>query len=196
MKPENLERAHGDSSTIHALILSLHSDGAARFRAAKELNLIARDNPDLLYPRFEIFADLLDSRSSVLLWNGLLTLGYLARVDHLHRLDGIMDKYISHLWDSKLVTAANVVVGAGQILRFRPDLREIILPQLLRVDEIPLPTDECHQVIRGHVLSALTGCLDSVKDDNRIVEFALRCSQSNRLSTKKKAEELVRKLQW
>ncbi|PPD57257.1 hypothetical protein JP09_010220 [Dehalogenimonas etheniformans] len=190
-----LEQADSDPSIIPELISIMNSKGTDRFRAAKELSLIARDAPELLYPEFNIFADLLDNQSSVLLWNGLRILGYVARVDTQHRLDGVIDKYLSHLWDKKLVTAANVVLGAGQILKYRPELANKILNQILQVDEIPLPTDECHQVIRGHVLSAFIDGFESLGNDARIFEFAQRCSQSGRPSTMKKSEELIRKMQ-
>jgi hypothetical protein len=182
----------GDQATT--LLSTLNIKGVGRFKAAKELSIIAKEHPDTLYGHFNALAELLDSSSSVLLWNGLLILGSLARVDNQHRLDKIIDKYLSHLWDKKLVTAANVVIGAGQIMRFRPDLLEQILPNVLKVDDIPLPTVECHQVIRSHVLSAFANCFESIKDNRRVFEFTQRCAESNRPATRKKAEELLRSL--
>lgn len=191
---EHLMNTESDPSLVSSLIGSLNIEGTERFKAAKELSFIAKEHPNTLYAYFDSLAKLLDSRSSVLLWNGLLILGYLAPVDTQHRLDLIIEKYLLHLQDKKLVTAANVVIGAGQILLFRPDLTERILPQMLSVDEIPLPTYECHQVIRGHVLSAFIDCVEGLKDDSRVLMFAQKCTQSYRPSTRKKAQELIQKL--
>ncbi len=180
--------------SIPELLATLGSKSTVRFKAAKELGLIAKENPDALFPHFDALAALLDNPSSVLLWNGLIILAQLSRVDSERRFDAIFDRYFSHLWDGKLVTAANVVGGAGVIARARPDLAGRIITEILNVDQISLPTDECHEVIRGEALLAFGDCIDVVKGDSRVMGFARRCLLSTRPSTRKKAEDLLRKL--
>ena len=188
------EEAHRNPSLIPELLATLGSKSTARFKAAKELSLIAKDAPDLLYPHFDTFAALLDSPSSVLLWNGLIILGQLSTVDSERRFDTIFDRYFSHLWDGKLVTAANVVSGSGAIARARPEMADRVITEILNIDQISLPTDECHEVIRGEALLAFGDCIEVAKGDARVTEFTRRCLESTRPATRKKAEDLLNRL--
>jgi hypothetical protein len=192
--PSAVEKAQRDPARIPRLISALGANGAGRFAVAKELGLIAKEAPNLVYPYWNTFAALLESTSSVLLWNGLIILSSLVEVDSERRFDSVVERYLSHLRDRKLVNAANVIVGCGRILTARPDLYDRIITELVNVDRIPLPTDECHEVIRGHVLAVIGDCRDLVNGDERVAYFVRRCSQSSRPSTRKKAEELIQRL--
>ena len=180
-----------DSSVIPSLLKTLGEKGTERFRAAKQLQLISQSNPDLLYPHFDIFSGLLDSNSSVILWNGIIILSHLARVDVDRRFDTVFNKYYLHLWDGKLVTAANIIGSSGRIARYRPDLAARITEELLKVDIIPLPTLECREVARGHALNSLAEYPNFWLSSKTVHDFILRCSASHRPAVKKRAEELL-----
>lgn len=192
--PTPAENARRDPALIPQLVSALGSKGTDRFAAAKDLGLIAREAPDLVYPYWNAFTALLESPSSVSLWNGLIILSYLVEVDSERRFDGVIDRYITHLWDGKLVNAANVILGSGRILKARPDFYDRIITVLVKVDRIPLPTDECHEVIRGHVLRVIGDCSNLVNGDERVAYFVRHCTKSSRPSTRRKAEELVQRL--
>jgi hypothetical protein len=181
-----------DSSIVPYLIETLNDKNVARLKAAKKLQLISQANPSLLYPHFEVFVRLLDSDSSVLLWNGIIILSHLVKVDsHLH-FDKIFIKYYQHLWDGKLVTAANILASSGRIARCRPDLSERITFELLKVDVIPLPTAECREVARGHVLASLNEYPEYWRSDQSVKDFIFRCLNSHRPAVKKRAEKLLK----
>ena len=176
---------------IQGLIATLGEKSTARFRAAKQLQLISQSDPSLLYPHFEVFAKLLDSPSSVLKWNAIIILSCLAEVDTDRRFDAVFDTYYGHLWDGKLVTAANILASSGRIARSRPDLACRITAELLKVDQIPLPAAECREVARGHVLNSLSGYLDMLKDIQSVDDFVVRCAASPRPAVSKRAAELL-----
>lgn len=182
-----------NTSVIPSLLKTLGGKGTERFKAAKQLQLISESDPALLYPHFEIFAELLDSNSSVLLWNTTIILSHLARVDVNRHFDIIFDKYYQHLWDGKLVTAANILGSSGHIARYRRDLAGRITHELLKVEVIPLPTSECREVARGHVLSSLAEYPDFWNTDPAVHNFIIRCSTSHRPAVRKRAEELLNK---
>lgn len=189
-----MQQVSKDPDCIQSLIKTLGDKGTARFAAAKKLQLISRSDPSLLYDDYEVFAKLLDSSSSVLLWNGIIILSYLAAVDTGRRFDGVFDNYYGHLWDGKLVTAANILAGSGRIARCRPDLAERITAELLKVDDIPLPTAECREVARNHVLSSFAEYLPALKTHRPAQDFIARCAGSHRPAAKKRAEELLDKI--
>jgi hypothetical protein len=177
---------------VSSLIVTLGEKSTARFKAAKELQIISQSNPDLLYPHFEVFAKLLNSPSSVLLWNGIIILSHLVKADSDRRFDAVIDKYYEHLWDGKLVTAANILASSGRIARCRPDLAGRVTAELLKVDNIPLPTAECHEVARGHVLASFTEYPDMLKNNQLVRDFIIRCTASHRPTVKKRAEALLK----
>lgn len=139
-----------------------------------------------------MFSKLLDGSSSVLLWNSIIILAHLTRVDEQKQFDDISEKYYAHLWDGKLVTAANIIGSSSVIARARPDLAGRIVTELLKVDQIPLPTAECREVARGHTLLALSDCVNLAGSERkRIIEFAHRCLESTRATTRNKAKNLL-----
>jgi hypothetical protein len=182
----------GDPVLIQSLIAALNDKTAARLKASKQLQLISQANPSLLYPHFEVFAKLLDNKSSVLLWNGIIILSYLVSVDKADKFDAILDKYYGHLWDGKLVTAANIFASSGRIACSRPDLASRITSELLKVDNIPLPTSECREVARNHVLTSFAEYLDMLRDNQQVKDFIIRCTSSHRPAVKRRAEALIK----
>ena len=191
---EVMQQISSDPSHIQSLIMMLSDKGTARFGAAKKLRLISRARPSLLYADFEVFAKLLDSTSSVLLWNGIIILSYLVSVDNDKRFDKVFGRYYSHLWDGKLITTANILGSSGRIARCRPDLAKRITAELLKVDDIPLPTAECREVARGHVLSSFNEYLSILKTHRPVHNFIIRCTKSHRPAVKKQAEELLSRI--
>ena len=186
-----IRQASPDPTLIQTLIKTLSDKTTARLKAAKQLQLISRAKPSLLYPHFEVFVNLLDSNSSVLLWNGIIILSYLVSVDIDHKFDNIFDKYYGHLWDGKLVTASNIFANSGRIARHRPDLADRISDELLKVDAIPLPTTECREVARSQVLVSLFEYLDMLKNNQLVKDFIIRCTSSHRPAAKIRAEALL-----
>ncbi len=190
-----MEQISNDPTLIQSLIVTLSDKRTARFRAAKKLQLISQANPSLLYPHFEVFAKLLDSASSVLLWNGIIILSYLVKVDTEKCFDHVFNRYYDHLWDGKLITAANILGSSGRIARCRPDLASSITSELLKVDVIPLPTVECREVARSCVLVSFAEYLDMLQTNQPVRDFIVRCTASHRPAVKKLADELIPQLE-
>ncbi len=180
-----------DPAVIDSLLAELGGQGAARLKAANKLQLISQANPAVLYPHFQVFARLLESSSSVLLWNGIIILSYLATVDTERQFDAVLDRYYAHLRDGKLVTAANILGNSGRIAACRPDLAGRITAELLKVDGIPLPSAECREVARGSVLTAFAQYPHILKQDREALDFVVRCAASHRPAVKRQAEALL-----
>jgi hypothetical protein len=94
-----MRRVSNDPDTIPSMLATLNEKGTARLKAARDLQLISRANPSVLYPYFHVFVDLLDSSSSILLWNAIIILSHLVEVDTERRFDPVFDRYFAHLWD-------------------------------------------------------------------------------------------------
>ena len=188
---ELVQHVRSNPAHIQSLVETLGGKSADRFKAAKQLQLISQAEPSLLYPHFDVFAKLLDGNSSVLLWNSSIILSHLVAVDTRRRFDSLFNVYYGHLWDGKLVTAANILASSGRIARCRPDMAERITAELLKVDIIPLPTAECREVARGHVLTAFAEYPDVTTNNRPARDFVVRCTASHRPSVRKRAEMLL-----
>jgi hypothetical protein len=49
----------------------------------------------VLYPRFDLFARLMESETRILGWNSSRILGHRARVDSDDRIDKLLDRYLA-----------------------------------------------------------------------------------------------------
>jgi len=127
------------------------------YPCAKVLKVLSEERPGELYPKMELFVQLLDSDKRILKWNALIIIANLARVDMEGRFDDIFDKYFSLLDADYMVTVSNVAGNAGKIAVAKPHLAERITRELLRVENLPPRshlTGECKNVILGNVISS------------------------------------------
>jgi len=192
--PEKLAAtAVNNPSFVATLISSLAAKDSSKYAYAKALSLLAAKYPNLLYPHFDYFVSLLNSRYKILKWNAILILANLITIDVEHKFDRVFDEYYHHLWDGDLITAANIVGASGKIALARPDLRDKITSEILKVDVIPLPTTECREIARGKALLAFTEYYANLDENEFENEFIRRCLQSRRPATRKKAEGLLKK---
>jgi len=187
-------RAVDDPACIPAILDGLSSPTSLKLRCAKALNLISASRPELLYPRFDFFAGLLSSPHRILKWNAIFILANLAVTDPGHKFTAIFRTYYSHLADGDLITAANIAAASGKIAAARPDLRKAVTQELLKVDAIPLPTDECREIARGKALEAFMCYPAELRSSRPLRGFIERCLASRRPATRKKAEKALKKL--
>jgi hypothetical protein len=167
-----------------------------KFRSAKILRILSERNPETLYSNWEFFERLLDSENNILKWNAIDIIANLTRQDSSHKFDRLYNKfYGALLYEGSLITAGHVVSGSTKIAKARPDLQDKITKELLNVEKAPLPTEECKNILIGHIIKAFDAYLDQIKDKNEIASFVKRQLNNSRRATKAKAEKLLRKLE-
>jgi len=178
---------------LHIILEGLSAEiPRVKFRSAKILRIISEEDPDLLYPKIDVFLELLDTDNSIILWNDLDIIANLTSVDDVHRFDEVYEKYYHFLEDASMVTAAHVVDNSAKIALNRPDLQDKITEKLLKVYETPLGT-ECRDILSGKVLLAFTKYFDVIKNKDEVISFAEKQRDSKRNSTKVKAEKFLKK---
>jgi hypothetical protein len=163
-----------------------------RFKCAKILRLISAAKPETLYPTFDFFANLLDDQINILKWNAMDVIANMAAVDGEGKLDRIFEKYYGLLHAGSLITAAHVVENSGKIARAKPRLRAKIARKMLKVEEIPLPTAECRNIIAGKLITAFGQYPELITDKNAVVSFVTGQLNNPRNATRKKAEAFLR----
>jgi len=196
-KEEILSKVKQDFSLISFLLSGVGSSKATvRYGCAKVLMDLSEEHPEKLYPYFDSFTDLLDSKYRILTWNALAIIADLTRVDTDKKFDAIFDKYYSFLDNDYMVTVANVVGNSGKIALAKPYLIPKITDKLLKVQDIstlPHLTEECKRVIAQHAIKTLDLFFDRIDQKERVISFVKVHLDSPRKKLRTAAENFLKK---
>jgi len=193
-KEEIASKAIRNPELLTQIIDGLSADKArVKYGCAKILRIVSDQAPELLYPRFGFFADLLDSDNNILQWEGIYVIANLAGVDTEDRIEAIFDAYFEPIPGPTLITAANVIAGAAKIASAKPQLTERITKEILKVENAQYKTTECRNVALGHAIKAFDQFFDQIKDREQVTAFVRRQLENTRNATRKKAEVFLKK---
>jgi hypothetical protein len=196
-KEELLKRVKQDFSLIPFLLKGVGSSKAAvRYGCAKVLMDLSEEHPEKLYPYFDSFIDLLDSKYRILTWNALAIVANLTRVDTDKKFDAIFDKYYSFLDADYMVTVANVVGNSGKVAHAKPYLIPKITDELLKIQNIsttPHLTEECKRVIFQQAIKTLDLFFDRIDQKEQVISFVKACLDSPRKKLRTTAEKFLEK---
>jgi hypothetical protein len=196
-KEELLSKVKQDFSLISFLLSGVGSSKAAvRYGCAKVLMDLSEEHPEKLYPYFDSFIDLLDSKYRILTWNAFAIIANLTRVDTDNKFDAIFDKYYSFLENDYMVTVANVVGNSGKIALAKPYLISNITDELLKVQDVstgPHLTEECKRVIAQHAIKTLDLFFDRIDQKERVISFVKMHLDSPRKKLRTAAENFLKK---
>lgn len=179
---------------LEEIFEGLHS-GKARIQygCEKTLRIISGKRPEVLYPQFDLFAQMLEGKNSFLKWGSILTISNLACVDTENKFEKIFDKYFSPVLGPDLVTAANVITGAPKIALAKPRLTGEITKEILKVEKAKYKTAECRNVAIGRAIDSLDQFFHQIKERGPVIKFIKRQLKNSRKTVKKKAERFLKK---
>ena len=181
-----------DLSLIRDTIYGISSNEVrVRYKCAKVLSKLSKIKPAVLYPYFKFFAKLLDSDNNIIKWNAIDIIANLTEIDTEKMFEEIFDRYYSLLNEGSLITAGHIVDNSGKIANVKHNLREQITINLLGVDQVPLPTEECRSILSGKAIQAFGQYINHIKNNEAVITFIKRQLKSNRVATRKKAEKLM-----
>lgn len=130
-KEEITDRVIEDSRLLSEIFEGLSSDKIRiKYGCVNILRIISEKKPEIIYPKFDFFINLLDSDNTFLKWGAIYILANLAAVDSENQFERVFDKYFAPIPGPVLITAANVVGGAARIALAKPELTEIIPEEL------------------------------------------------------------------
>jgi len=187
------ERIIKNPKLVQELEEGLHSASPeVKFGSAKALRTISERCPEILYHDWSFFVNLLDSENNILKWNAMDIIANLTKVDAQDRFSRLFRKFFGLLHEGSLITAGHVVDNSGKIALSKPEFKEKIIEELLTVETIRLPTDECSNILIGKAISAFQ-ILCGEKADKRVVSFVKRQLRNPRHATKVKAERFLKR---
>lgn len=172
--------------------------GTLRYGYEKVLRHISEQRPNLVYPYFDVYVELLDHDNSFLKWGAILTIANLVAVDAEKRFDKIFRQYYALIAGPAMVSAANVIGSSAKIVSFRPDLAGRITKEILKVEKANYqkhgaPSPECRNVAIGQAIDTVDQVYDSAANKKPILQFAKRQRKNSRTAVAKKAEKFLRR---
>ena len=164
-----------------------------KYGCLKILRIISENDPNVLYPEFDRFVDLLDSENTILKWGAIIIIGNLAAVDVENQIDGILARYLQPISGPVLITAGNTIDGAGKIGLAKPELADRIVRALLKVENTNYQTPECRNVALGHVVESLNLFFENIRDPQSVIAFVERQLGNTRNAVGRKAAAFLKK---
>ena len=169
------------------------ADPKIKYGCARDALALARKDPAALYPERDVFLGLLDSENRILRWTGIAVLGALAKADRTADIGGWVDRLVDFLNAGNMITANNAIGALGEIAAARPEYRERIASELVKVESYEYATSECRNIAIGKVIPALGALYQGLDDKKPALDFARRQTGNRRPATKKKAEQFLKK---
>ena len=171
-----------------------HENPGVKYGCAKVIRSISEQKPAALYPFVHTFVDLLDSDKNIMKWEGIYVLGKLAPVDEDNVIDSVLKKYLAPIPGPALITAANVIGGAASIATAKPYLAGKIANAILKVKDGRYKTRECRNVALGQAIDSFGQFFEHIKNKKPVLDLIKAQKKNKRNSTRKKAEQFLKKL--
>ena len=171
--------------------------GSLRFGYEKVLRLVSEQQPELIYPYFDIFKELSGCDNSFLKWGAILTISNLAVVDSDKKIDKMFDEYFAPIKGPVMVTASNIIGGSVKIALAKPYLTQRITKEILKIEKAKFiyhgePSPECRNVALGHAIDSFDQFFDQIEDKAAIIKFVKRQLKNTRAKVVKKAEKFLK----
>ena len=161
---------------------------------AKELLKIGSENPEQLYEHFDYWAKLIKSNNNILKWTAIDIVGYLSAVDKDNRIDPLIPDLINYLHGGVLITCNHSIFALGLISQNKPNFKEKTINELISISQDNFKTNECKNIAIGKVLEVIKPFAAEIKNNISVITFIENATKSERNSTKKKAEQLLKKI--
>ncbi|MBN1486900.1 MAG: hypothetical protein JW981_04610 [Anaerolineae bacterium] len=190
--PSNLEElasiAAGDPAALRIILDGLTAKANIyRENCFKLLLQICDITPEVLYPQWDYFVELLDSRNAFQRAIGLQLLARLTRIDSDQHFEALFDRYFALLDDDKVMVSRYLVQNVWRIVACKPHLMVEITEQLLRIDETHHPEGRM-ALLKADILDAIETYYAQIENKEPVLALA----ESAKLSSSPKARQRAR----
>jgi hypothetical protein len=186
-------QALDDRGTLKGLVEGL-SDKRERvgYNCLRALLVVGGEHPELLYPHWDAFVELLASENTYFKLRGINLIAATVGADEDNRFEQIFDRYYDLLDDKSVIAASYVAANSGKIARAKPGLQHKITNRLLSLDQTHHPPER-KDLIKDHAVESFGEFFQESADQSRILEFVRAQLESSSPRTRKKAKEFLKK---
>jgi hypothetical protein len=147
----------------------LSKNNNVRQNSFKALQFLAEEDPEFLYPEWDLFQEMLHSSNNFHKYIAIYILASLTSVDKDKRFEKIFDDYYGILAGDKAMTASHVALNSSVIAHNKPELRSRIVDTLMRIDEIHQGKQK--ELIKAYAIEALGKIYPEAEDKELIENF-------------------------
>jgi len=162
-----------------------------RSKSFKGLMRISEDQPELLYPKYDYLANLLDSDNHYQRNIAINLLANLALIDTENKFEKIFDKYFSNIDGNRTMVAGQAAINSGKIARAKPNLRTKITKRLLNLEKTH--KGKHVDLIIAYTIEAFEQYFKELSNKKEILVFVKTQLESKSPKTRKLAREFLKK---
>ena len=139
---------------IEEMIQRLYGTNANDAYAALKELLKRSEDENVVYPYLNEFAEMMESDNSYVRTRGLLLISANAKWDVDNKIDEVIDEYLKHIMDAKPITARQCIKAIPDIVKYKPDLKELIIEELRKANPYWYP-DTMQPLVRKDIANVL-----------------------------------------
>lgn len=167
-----------------------------KYGCTKTAIALSKKNPKALYSRLDAFVELLNNENRVLKWSAILVIGNLSQADFKNKISKLVPRLLRFLQEKEMITAANSIKALGQIAKYKPEFKQKIFLELLKVEKAQYYnkgklSPECRNIALGKVMDVLNDFPDELKNRKELVSLVKRQTKNTRPAVKKRAVQLL-----
>jgi hypothetical protein len=193
---EVAKAALGDEELLLELIRNLKTKKETiRFNSSKALNLICETNPEVLYPDWDYFFELLEGDNTYWKCSAIPLIANLTRVDEEKKFETYFEKYFDLMNDRSFIPAAYVARSAATIADAKPKLRTKITEKLLGIDETR-HNPQRRDLVKSDIIEAFDKYFEKAENKRQIIEFVRLQLDCDSPKTRKTATKFLEKWEY
>jgi hypothetical protein len=170
-------------------------DTKVKYNTQKDIIKLSKTNPLELYPNFDFFVELLNSKNNIMIWTGLIVLGNLAKIDSLNKIEKVLPQIIKKLNAGKMITAGNAMRSLISIAFYKKEIADNLALEILKSKNYKYDTDTCHDIHIGHMFKCIELIWNILSEDvkRKYINLARKEINNSRSATNKKAILFLKK---
>jgi len=160
-----------------------------RYNSFKILLLLSEEHPQVLYPKWDFFADFIDSDNTYRKFIAVRIIANLTRADAKDKFDKMFDRYYD-LFNDSVIVAGHLAANSGKIAKAKPKLQTKITNKLLNIDK----TNQKHKdLVKAGAIEAFDEYFEEAKNKKEILDFIKDQLNCKSPKTRKEAKKFLKK---
>ncbi len=194
-EPESLiNKAIEDPKILAELINNLIAKAETiRYNSHKVLLIISQNKPEVLYPHWDFFVDLLKSQNNFHKVIGIQILANLTKIDTKNKFEDIFDIYCNLLDAKSVMTAGHLAANLGTIAKVKPNLRDKLTKVLLSIDETHHEIGR-KDLIKAYIIESFNEFFNEIENKEEVIKFIKAQLQCKSPKTRKSAEKFLKNI--
>ncbi len=188
-----VEKVLKDKSHLSNLLNALLSkQDSERYPNAIALETLSEEYPELIYPEWNFFVDLLRSQNAYQKSIVVSTIANLTALDKGKKFKEVFEAFFNLMDDKSVIVTRKLAIVAGKIAIAIPSLRTKVISALLGIDNTR-HTSSRKDLIKGDIVESVSMFFKDIENKEQIIKFVKSQLKSSSPNTIKKAKQFLSK---